>query len=92
MAKLRIVVGADDAGFAYKEALKADLQADDRVASVVDVAETPDQAYPNVAIAAAEKIAAGEADRALLVCETSASAGKVERISAYEGSHPRSTV
>ena len=53
MAKLRIVVGADDAGFAYKEALKADLQADDRVASVVDVAETPDQAYPNVAIAAA---------------------------------------
>lgn len=60
MAKLRIVVGADDAGFAYKEALKADLQADDQVASVVDVAETPDQAFPNVAIAAAEKIAAGE--------------------------------
>ena len=46
MPKLRIVVGADDAGFAYKEALKADLQADDRVESVVDVAETPDQPIP----------------------------------------------
>jgi ribose 5-phosphate isomerase B len=71
MPKLRIVVGADDAGFAYKEALKADLQADDRVESVVDVAEILDHPYPN---------------------EASASASKVELISAYEGSRPRSTV
>ncbi len=67
---LRIVVGADEAGFAYKEALKADLAANDLVESVVDVADTPDHPYPNVAIAAAELVAAGKADRALLVCGT----------------------
>lgn len=70
MTQLRIMVGADDAGFAYKEALKADLLANELVASVVDVADTPDRSYPNVAIAAAERIAAGDADRALLVCGT----------------------
>jgi ribose 5-phosphate isomerase B len=34
---LRIVVGSDDAGYEYKEALKGDLRADDRVAEVTDV-------------------------------------------------------
>ncbi|HWS35421.1 MAG TPA: ribose-5-phosphate isomerase [Actinoplanes sp.] len=70
MSKLRIVVGADEAGFAYKEALKADLAASDLVETVVDVADTPDHPYPDVAIAAAELVAAGKADRALLVCGT----------------------
>ncbi|GLY06854.1 MULTISPECIES: ribose-5-phosphate isomerase [Actinoplanes] len=69
-SKLRIVVGADEAGFAYKEALKNDLAANALVETVVDVADTPDLAYPNVAIAAAEMVAAGKADRALLVCGT----------------------
>jgi ribose 5-phosphate isomerase B len=40
------------------------------VISVVDVSATPDHPYPNVAVAAAELIAAGDADRALLVCGT----------------------
>ena len=71
-SRLRIVVGSDDAGFDYKEALKADLQASDLVQSVedvgVDAAEhTP---YPAIAIAAAEIVASGKADRALLVCGT----------------------
>ncbi|MFP3714204.1 ribose-5-phosphate isomerase [Puerhibacterium sp. TATVAM-FAB25] len=70
--KLRIVVGSDDAGLDYKEALKADLLADDGVVLVADVgvdaaSHTP---YPSVAIAAAELVARGEADRALLVCGT----------------------
>ena len=30
-ARLRLVIGSDDAGFEYKEALKADLEASDRV-------------------------------------------------------------
>lgn len=67
MNKLRIVVGGDEAGYGYKEALKADLEADDRVESVADVGvgDASDKtAYPNVAVAAAEKVAAGEADRA----------------------------
>jgi ribose 5-phosphate isomerase B len=69
---LRIVVGADSAGYGYKEALRADLEADPRVDSVVDVGiqEGDDLDYPHVAVAAARLIAAGTADRALLVCGT----------------------
>ncbi|MDT5071432.1 MAG: ribose 5-phosphate isomerase, partial [Mycobacterium sp.] len=37
MSGLRIVVGSDDAGYEYKEALKGDLLADDRVSDVSDV-------------------------------------------------------
>jgi ribose 5-phosphate isomerase B len=69
---LRIVVGADDAGYEYKEILKRDLDGDPRVGSVVDVGVTADghTAYPHVAVEAARLVAAGEADRALLVCGT----------------------
>lgn len=68
----RIVVGSDDAGLEYKEALKADLLSDPRVAEVVDVGvdaagHTP---YPRIAVAAAERVRDGLADRALLVCGT----------------------
>lgn len=69
---LRLVIGCDDAGFDYKEILKTDLAASDDVASVVDVGVDADGhiAYPRVAIAAAEMVAAGQADRALLICGT----------------------
>lgn len=69
---LRIVVGCDDAGLEYKNALKADLEADDRVIEVIDVGigNGEHTAYPHVAVTAARMIAAGEADRALLVCGT----------------------
>jgi ribose 5-phosphate isomerase B len=70
--KLRIVIGADDAGFSYKETLKADLLANPLVESVTDVGVDADghTPYPRVAIAAAELVAEGKADRALLVCGT----------------------
>lgn len=71
---LRVVVGSDDAGVLYKEAITADLSADARVLSVVDVSElvqgAPPGAYPDVAVVAAEAVASGRADRALLVCGT----------------------
>ena len=69
---LRIVVGADDAGYEYKQALKNDLSGDPRVAEVIDVGvgAEEDTAYPHVAVAAARMIADGKADRALLVCGT----------------------
>jgi ribose 5-phosphate isomerase B len=72
LAPLRIVVGCDDAGFEYKERLRADLEADPRVASVVDVGVGPDghTAYPHVAVEAARMVADGRADRALLICGT----------------------
>jgi len=69
----KIVVGGDNAGYGYKEELKALLESDDRVESVTDVGVTgrdDAELYPNVAVAAAEKVAAGEADRALLICGT----------------------
>lgn len=70
--RLRIVVGCDEAGLDYKEVLKADLEGDDRVASVADVGigAGDTTAYPHVAVAAARMVAEGTADRALLVCGT----------------------
>jgi len=70
--QLRIVIGSDDAGFDYKEILKKDLEANPGVASVVDVGVDADghTAYPKVAIAAAELVASGDADRALIFCGT----------------------
>jgi ribose 5-phosphate isomerase B len=69
---LRIVVGSDDAGYEYKEALKGDLGADPRVTEVTDVGVGVDEdtAYPHVAVAAARLVADGKADRALLICGT----------------------
>jgi ribose 5-phosphate isomerase B len=68
----RIVIGADDAGFAYKEALRELLAADSRVDSVVDVGVASAEAtpYPRVAVKAASIVARGDADRALLICGT----------------------
>jgi ribose 5-phosphate isomerase B len=70
--KLRIVVGCDDAGFAYKEILKNDLEAHALVADVVDVGVGADghTPYPHIAVQAARMVADGAADRALLVCGT----------------------
>lgn len=72
LTPLRLVIGCDDAGFDYKEILKRDLEANGLVASVVDVGVDADGhiSYPRVAIAAAELVASGEADRALLICGT----------------------
>ena len=69
---LRVVIGSDDAGYQYKEVLKRDLEEHPRVAQVLDAGVDADghTAYPQVAIAAAEMIAAGQADRGLLLCGT----------------------
>jgi ribose 5-phosphate isomerase B len=70
--KWRIVVGSDDAGFEYKEALKADLIESDLVESVQDVGVDRDghTTYPHIAVTAARLVASGTVDRALLVCGT----------------------
>lgn len=72
---LRIVLGSDEAGVDYKEALRKDLEADGRVAEVIDIGvhrEDEDFArpYPYVGIAAGQLISEGKADRALLFCGT----------------------
>jgi ribose 5-phosphate isomerase B len=71
---LRVVVGSDDAGYQYKQAIADDLRGDPRVAEVIDIGVHADalldRSYPHIGLAAAQKIAAGEADRAVLVCGT----------------------
>jgi len=70
--KLRIAIGSDDAGYEYKEAIKADLLKSELVESVHDVGVEQDEntAYPHIAVAAARMVADGSVDRALLVCGT----------------------
>ena len=86
--QLHIVIGSDDAGYDYKEALKADLEKDSRVASVTDVGVGSDghTAYPHIAVDAARMVQSGDADRALLFCGTglgvAIAANKVEGIRA----------
>ncbi len=72
MTGWKIVIGADDAGYEYKEILRVLLEADPRVASVVDVGVGVDghTPYPRVASEAARMVADGRMDRALLVCGT----------------------
>jgi ribose 5-phosphate isomerase B len=72
MTAWRIVVGSDDAGFDYKEAIKKDLEANELVTSVTDVGVDADghTNYPTIATTAAELVARGEADRAILICGT----------------------
>ncbi|KAJ4414092.1 D-erythrulose-4-phosphate isomerase 1 [Gnomoniopsis sp. IMI 355080] len=89
MAGFRIVVGGDDAGFDYKATLIKDLNADPRVSEVIDVgpkSSSDKTAYPHFAITAAEMVAQGKADRALLICGTglgvAISANKVKGIRA----------
>lgn len=86
---LRLIIGSDKAGFDYKEIIKADLESNDLVESVVDVgvpSASDGTSYPNVAIEAAKRVAAGEADRAVILCGTglgvAISANKVKGIRA----------
>jgi ribose 5-phosphate isomerase B len=84
-----IAVGSDDAGYDYKEMIRRDLEADPRVAGVVDLGvpgEDRSTAYPSIGLAAAEQIAEGAVDRAILVCGTgigmAISANKVKGVRA----------
>lgn len=74
MSELRVLVGSDAAGFHYKEALRVDLTVDPRVASVIDLGvggiDRDGATYGEVGLRAGEEIAAGRADRAVLVCGT----------------------
>jgi len=93
----RIVVGADSAGVDHKDALKTMLENDPRVADVIDVgvgSDVDDTAYPHKAVEAARLVAAGRADRALLVCGTglgvAISANKVSSVRAVTAHDPYS--
>lgn len=83
---MTISIGSDHAGFAYKEALKAMLQADGH--DVIDVGTHSDERadYPDYGVAAARLVADGTARFGVLVCGSgigiSIAANKVKGIRA----------
>ena len=68
----RIAVGADEAGYEYKDAILRDLQQDPRVELVTDFGVKADEvaAYPEIGLKVAEAVANGEVDRGVLICGT----------------------
>ncbi|MFD9688403.1 RpiB/LacA/LacB family sugar-phosphate isomerase [Kitasatospora sp. NPDC059088] len=96
-APLRIALGSDPAGSAYRRCLAADLTANRLVGEVITLGGDTPQPYPLVAFAGAQLVASGAADRALLVCHTGAgmaiAANKVRGVraatcrTAYEVAH-----
>ena len=66
---MRIVIAAPSNGTELKNALIARLQTDPRVSRLTDLS-TPDGTYPQLSFAAAQEVAAGRADRAILICGT----------------------
>ena len=70
--KLRIVIGCDEAGTRFRDALSADLRKHPGVSEVFDVGVVADDttAYPHIAVRAGRMVAEGQADRALLICGT----------------------
>ncbi|MGH3147193.1 MAG: ribose-5-phosphate isomerase [Rubrobacter sp.] len=92
-----VAVGSDDAGVNLKNFIRDQLREDPRVKDVVDfgVADEGDKtAYPIVCIKAAEAVARGEADRAVLFGGTglgeAISANKVRGIRAVVAHDPYS--
>ncbi len=86
-----VAVGSDDAGVNLKNFIRDQLQGDQRVDEVIDfgVADADDKtAYPVICIRAAEAVARGEADRAVLFGGT----GLGEAISANKVSGIRAVV
>lgn len=66
---MRIVIGADHAGLALKEQIRADLAAAGH--TVVDVGAyqyDKDDDYPDFAAAVGRAVAAGQGERGILVC------------------------
>ena len=92
-----VAVGSDDAGVNLKNFKRDKLQDDSRVEDVLDfgVADADDKtAYPVICIRAAEAVARGEADRAVLFGGTglgeAISANKVRGIRAVVAHDPYS--
>jgi ribose 5-phosphate isomerase B len=70
-ALLRIAIGSDRAGASLRLALTADLAGSPLVAGVVQIGDDAQHLpYPQVAFAAAQLVAEGLADRAVLICHT----------------------
>lgn len=83
---MRIAIAADHAGFALKEEIRGRLAAEGHEVSDFGTQSTESTDYPDYASLVAHEIAAGRADRGILVCSTgigmSIAANKVEGVRA----------
>ena len=65
---MKLIIAAPANGTELKNALHAQLAADSRISSLHDM--STDASYPQISFAVAQAIAAGKADRAILICGT----------------------
>ena len=65
---MKLIIAAPANGTELKNALHAQLAADPRISSLRDM--STDTSYPQLSFAAAQEVAAGRADRAILICGT----------------------
>src|ERR1700677_3907303 len=88
---MRIAIGADHAGFTLKNDLRDDLRAAGYEVADLGTDSTAPADYPDYARRVARQVAAGEADRGVLVCATgigmSIAANKVHGLRAALGTN-----
>ncbi|WP_369587071.1 RpiB/LacA/LacB family sugar-phosphate isomerase [Kingella oralis] len=65
---MKLIIAAPANGMELKNALQAHLAADPRISSLRDM--STDTSYPQLSFAVAQAVAAGEAERAILICGT----------------------
>lgn len=67
---MKLIIGCDEAACSFKEAIKAHVKA--KGYEVVDKGTFEDKPvlYPDIAVAVAQAVAEGEADRGILMCGT----------------------
>ena len=65
---MKLIIAAPANGTELKNALQAHLAADPRISSLRDM--STDTSYPQLSFAVAQAVAAGEAERAILICGT----------------------
>lgn len=67
---MKVLIGSDHRGFDLKEKLKAILKKNKIEFEDIGVSNTKPSDYPDIAIPLAERIAKGEFDRGILICNT----------------------
>ena len=89
---MRIAIGSDHAGYELKSAVGTLLAGDGHEVEDVGTESTESVDYPDFAAAAAEMVAEGEADRAVIVCGSGVGvaivANKLEGIRAVNAHDP----
>lgn len=68
---MRIALGADHAGFEYKDRIAASLRADGHTVIDFGTHSTVPVDYPQYGFAVGEAVASGQADRGIVVCGSS---------------------